>query len=61
MEAPSRDAQSQVDKAIAARTIRIERAQNGFIVKRADGHYIYASLDDAFESVEMYFKSQGGR
>ncbi len=60
MEVKDKEIQSQGDKAIAARTIRVERAQNGFIVKRADGHFIYATLQEAFHGVELYFESQKG-
>lgn len=58
MDNPNKELQSQMDKALAARTIRIERANNGFIVKRADGHFIYCNLKEAFDSVDLYFKSQ---
>jgi hypothetical protein len=59
-EAIEKDKQSQGDKLLAARTVRIERAVNGYVVKRADGHYVFRTFAEAMVSTEQFFLSQGG-
>lgn len=58
MNTPEEVLQRQKEQAIAAKTVRVEKAQNGYIVKRIDGHFVYPSFKEASKYTEMFFESQ---
>lgn len=48
--------QSEIDRSEFANTVRLQKAQNGFIIKTKAGPMIFLTLKDAFVFLEKFFK-----
>ena len=58
---PTREEQVAKDKVEYENTVRVQRAQNGFIVKTTQGPFIFHSWPDAAKWLSDYFASLAHR
>lgn len=51
----SSEQQSAYDKALAASTVRIQKASNGYVVKRMDGTFVFSDWEGAADCAKKFF------
>lgn len=56
---PTKEEQSALDRENDRRTIRINQARNGYIVKTGSGPFIFPNLKGVFAFVDSYFMHLG--